>query len=46
MWEGEALQLRFRHMALSCDVGPLAFNDDTTIAAVKEALFTAWPTGG
>ena len=37
-------QLRFRH--LDGDVGPLAFEEAATVAAMKSAIFDAWPSAG
>lgn len=37
-------QLRFRH--LDGDVGPLAFEEPATVAAMKVAVFEAWPSAG
>jgi hypothetical protein len=40
----KAYQLRFRH--LDGDVGPLALEEASSVAAMKAAIFQHWPTEG
>ena len=37
-------QLRFRH--LNGDIGPLPFQDSTSVSNMKTAIFENWPSSG